>query len=127
MPVASADTLMGLGLPAQLAQLLGGNPSQITCAGTTQGSGPIIKSTNTELVVVVSQTSCSLPVTPDNANVMVPYNVFNPAAGANAGLVFVPSGHTVNGSLNGSVSIPQNKSAIIWQYKPKFWASVVSV
>lgn len=131
MPVASADTLMGLGLPAQLAQLLGGNSSQLTCVGTTQGSGPVIKSTNTELVVVAGQTACILPATPDNSNVMVPYNIVNPAAGANAALVFVPVGHTagaagLNGNLNGGTGIPQNKSMIAWQYKPKFWAFVLS-
>lgn len=128
MPVASQDALTGLGLPAQLAALLGGNPSQLTCVGTTQGSGPVIKSKNTELIVVVSQTACILP--PD-AGVMEPFNIVNPAAGANAALVFVPVGHTagaagLNGNLNGGTGIPQNKSMIAWQYKPKFWAFVLS-
>ena len=123
MPVASADALTGLGLPVQLANLLGGNPSQLTCVGTAQSGAAVIKSKNTELVAVTSQTACIFPT---DAGVMEPYNIVNPAAAATTALVFVPSGHTVAGSLNGSVSISQNKSAIIWQYKPKFWAAVVS-
>lgn len=125
MPVASADALAGLGLPAQLAQLLGGNPSQLTTTGTTQGTAAIIRSTNTELVTAASQTGAVLPSSPDNSNVMVPYNIFNGTA--TTGVLYVPTGHTLNGTLNGTLNIPStNKSVIVWQYKPKFWASILT-
>ena len=122
MPVASADTLTGLGLPAQLAQLLGGNPSQLTTTGTTQGAAATIKSTNTELLTAASQTGALLPTTPDNSNVMVPYNIANPTA--TTGVLYAPTGHTINGAA--SVNVAQNKHVLAWQYKPKFWAAIVS-
>lgn len=122
MPVASADALMGLGLPAQLAQLLGGNPSQLTTAGTTQGTAVIIKSTNTELLTAASQTGALLPISPDNANVMIPYMVANPTA--TTGVLYAPTGHTINGAA--SVNVAQNKHVMAWQYKPTKWAAITS-
>lgn len=125
MPVASADTLMGLGLPAQLAQLLGGNPSQLTTTGTTQATAVTIKSTNTELLTAASQTGALLPISPDNANVMVPYVITNPTA--TAGVIYAPVGHTLNGVASSTgQSLAQNKSLIVWQYKPTKWASILT-
>jgi len=122
MPVATADALMGLGLPAQLAQLLGGNPNQLTTTGTAVGTAALIKSTNTELLTAASQTGAILPASPDNANVMVPYMVANPTA--TTGVLYPPTGHTINGTT--SVNVAQNKHVLAWQYKPTKWAALVS-
>lgn len=125
MPVASADALTGLGLPAQLAALLGGNPSQLTCVGTSQTSGPTVRSKNTELLTAGGATAC---VIESGAGVMEPFMFVNPTA--TTGLIFVPLGHTVitggASALNGSISLAQNKAVMAWQYKPKFWATLLT-
>lgn len=120
MTVATADALMGLGMPAQLSAVLGGNPSALTCAGTTQGAAATIKSKNTELVTAGGATAAVLP---SGAGIMEPY--FINTQSATTGLVFVPSGHSLNGSANASVSVPQAKAAIIWQYKKSNWCYIV--
>lgn len=129
MPVATADALAGLGLPVQLAALLGGNPSQLTCVGTTQVGAAVVKSKNTELVTAGAATACVIPT---DAGIMEPWTFVNPTA--TAGLVFVPLGHTIitnaastlNGSIGGAGGLLQNKTAMIWQYKPKFWAAILT-
>lgn len=123
MPVATSDALTGLGMPPQLAALIGGNPSALTTAGTTSGTAVTIKSKNTELVTAGSQTGAIFPST---VGVAEPYFITN--AAATTGVVYVPTGHTFN--LSGaptSVNIAQFKSAIIWQYKPKLWTYLVLV
>lgn len=120
MPIATADALMGFGFPAQQAALMGGNPNALTCVGTAQTGAAVIKSKNTELVTAGGATAAVFPTT---VGIMEPYFINNQAA--TTGLVYVPSGHSVNGSLNGSVSIPQAKAAIIWQYKKSNWCFVV--
>lgn len=120
MPVATCDDLMGLGVPAQLSDLMGANPNALTCVGTAQATAAVIKSRNTELVTAGGQTAAVLPST---AKISQPF--FVTTQSATTGLVFVPSGHSVNGSSNGSISIPQAKAAIIWQYKRNNWCFVV--
>ena len=120
MPIASADDLTGLGMPAQLAELMGGNPSALTCVGTAQTGAAVVKSRNTELVTAGGATAAVLPTSAKIAN---PF--FVTTQSATTGLLFVPSGHSVNGSLNGSISIAQGKAAIVWQYKKSNWCYVV--
>lgn len=117
MPMATADALTGVGVPAQVANLLGANPSTLTgAANNTQTGAAILKSRNTELNPGAS-TNSFLP--PPTAAVMEPYFLVNlQSTTAN---LFVPVGHSLNGSLNASVAVAQNKSVIFWQYKPKNW------
>lgn len=119
----SAEALLGLGIPAQAAELIGANPSARGAgAGTAQTGAKIILSKNSELTPTAGQTAYLLPV----ANIFQEYLFYNSAATAVTALVFVPAGHTLNGTLNASLSIAQNKAAIVWQYKPNFWASVLT-
>lgn len=123
----TADALLGLGMASQQAELIGGNPSSRGAGvGTAQVGAKTILSKNNEVTPTAGQTAYILP----NSHVFQDYHIYNSAATAVAALVFPPVGHTMNGTLNGSVNggtgIPQNKSAIIWQYKPTFWASVLT-
>jgi hypothetical protein len=120
MPIATSDALMGLGMPAQLSALMGGNPNALTTTGTAQGTAATIKSKNTELVTAGSQTGGILPST---AGVMEPY--FINVQSATSGVVYVPSGHSLNGSANAGVTIAQGKAAIIWQYKKSNWCYLI--
>lgn len=121
MPTATA--LMGLGMAAQPAELLGGEPSARGAGvGTAQVGAKTILSKNSEVTPTAGQTAYILP----NSNVFQDYHFYNSAATAVTALIFPPVGHTMNGTLNASVSVAQNKTAIIWQYKPNFWAAVIS-
>ena len=126
MPMATSDALTGLGMPAQLASMLGANPNVATGVGTTQSGATVIKSRNTEVSVASSSTAF---VFPSSVGVMEPYFMVNNSATATSALVFVPNTHTIVGpsgaTANGSVVIAQFKASIIWQYKPKNWCYLV--
>lgn len=122
MPVATADDLTGFGLAGQLAALLGANPQALPGSGTVQGGAAILKTRNTELVPSAGNTAF---IPPPDAKVMAPFFLTNQQA--TAAVIFVPVGHTLNGTLNGSIAaLAQGKSAILYQYKPKFWATILS-
>jgi hypothetical protein len=117
MVVALNNDLTGLGVPVQLAELIGAPVNALTCTGTSQTTGATVISRNTELVTAASSTAAVLPST---AKVMNPYFFTNQQT--TAGLVFVPSGHTLNGTVNLAVTVAANGgSAIVWQYKVKNW------
>lgn len=115
----TADSLTGLGMPPQLAELMGGNPNVTVGTGTTQGAAAKILSKNTEVTPSAGNTGF---IVPPITSIFDPYFLSNPTA--TAGVIYVPTGHTINGTLNPTnVAIPANSSLIIWQYKPKFWAT----
>lgn len=117
----TSDALTGLGMPPLLAKHIGANPSIVNGTGTAQvGAGKILTK-NIELNTSGGQTAVIMP---SDANVMDEYFIFNPDA--TTGLVFVPVGHTLNGTLNGSLSVAQNKAAVMWQYKPSNWCSILT-
>jgi len=116
MPISTTDALTGLGFSGQQAALMGGNPTVLTCTGTTQGGAAILKSRNTELSPASSQTGA---IPPSSASVMEPYFLTNQQA--TTATVYVPSGHYLNSSQNGSTTVAQGASLIFWQYKPKYW------
>ena len=116
MPVANVDDLTGTGMPAQLAQELGGPVSKLTGVGTTQSGAAVVLSRNTELNPGGGTTAFVLP---SSAKVMQSYMFNNQQS--TTGTVFVPSGHTLNSVANASVTVAQFATAIVWQYKPKNW------
>lgn len=116
----TADSLTGFGLPAQLANTLGANPAKISGIGTTQTGAAVLTSRNAEL----NPQSTATAFVPDANALNDVYYLVNPQS--TTALVYVPSGHTLSsvtsGGSNGHVSVAQNTSCIMWQYKPKFWA-----
>lgn len=116
----TADALMGLGMPAQLSDLLGGNPNALTTTGTAQATAAKIKSKNTELVTAGSQTGAIFNT---SVQVMQPYFIVNPTA--TSGVIYPPTGDTLGGSVNGTITLAQNKSCIVWQYKKGFWTYII--
>jgi hypothetical protein len=116
---------MGLGMPAQLAEVLGNQANALACTGTTQGTAATIKTTNTELVSSASNTGAVLQAT---VPIGSPHYVFN--SQATTAVVYVPTGDALNGSTNGTLSVAQNKGAILWKYKTAgsvgSWASIVA-
>lgn len=121
MGVATSDDLLGLGMPAQLAAMVGANPSKLTTAGTTQATAATMLTRNAELSTGAGQTGA---VPNPAAALMNPYWVTNQTA--TTAVVYVPVGHTLNGTLNSSVNLAQFKSLLLWQYKPKNWTYILT-
>jgi hypothetical protein len=117
---ASEDELTGLGMSPQLAVLIGDNPGVLAGKGTTQtGATPFLGNLE-EVTATGGQTAFVLTHYELNTPVFVT------CTSSTSAVVFCPSGATLNGSSNGSLTIAQNKSAIFWEYKKGFWASVLS-
>lgn len=119
--MASSTALCGLGVPPQLADVIGFEPSVLTTIGTAQVGAAVIKSQNVELTTAGGATAAVLP---GDRPVGTLFLVTNPTA--TTGLVFCPVGDTMNGSANGSVSVAQNKAVMVYQYKKGKWASVLT-
>lgn len=97
--------LIGLGLPARLANILGFTPTTKAGAGTTQVGATPITSNMTIATTAVGQTAFGLPAEPAGAGPIMLWN-----QSATAALVFPPSGGTIQGgATNASFSVAQNK------------------
>src|SRR5258708_7125933 len=114
MPVATEDALTGVGVPAQLAVILGAQPAVVVAKGTSQTTAAVLTSRGAEITAASSQTG----VIPDAASpIMTPFALTN--SSATTAIVYVPVGHSLNGSSNGRVYLSQNKSIYFLQYKSK--------
>lgn len=115
------DALMGLGMPPQLSEILGGNPAVLTGAGTTQADAAKVLSKNIEL----AGASNSGAVIPATAQVMDVYYFYN--GGANSVIVYAPVAHTLNSAASTTgLTIATHKAAFLYQYKKGAWASVLT-
>ena len=119
---ASTIQLTGLGVPADLADLMGADYFLAVGKGITQSGAQALVGDNAELSASSGQTAFLLPITQQIAE---PLFVVNPSA--TTALIYAPlATHALNGSTTVPLSVVQNKAAIIWQYKPKFWVSILS-
>ena len=122
MPVAGTDALLALGVPAQLAELMGATPATQAGSGTTQAGTPtILKSKSVELTASGGNTAFIMN---SGIGVNEPIFVFN-SSGTTA-LVFPPLNGTLNNSTTVPLSVGATQGAWIWQYKKGFWASVLT-
>lgn len=117
----TADNLIGMGVPPLLAQNTGNTPSALTATGTAQGTAATIKSTLVEITTASSNTGAILPA---DALMGTPYWAYNVAAPT--AVVYVPSGHYLNGTQNAGLSVATNKAAVLIQYKKGYWASILT-
>lgn len=122
---ASTLALMGLGMTGELAGIIGADYQLAIGKGTSQATGQTLNGDNVEISASGGQTAVTLPTVQAVAE---PVFAVNPSG--TAALIFVPLGHTLlqSGSftLNGNLSLATNKAVIFWQYKPKFWASILT-
>jgi len=117
----TSTDLMGFGMNSYLAEAIGNDPVAVTGVGTAQVGAAKIKAEMAEITTAGGATAAILT---SDAKVGTPYYAFN--ISSTAALVFVPVGHNLNGSLNASLSIAQNKLAMFIQYKKGSWASILS-
>lgn len=111
---------MGLGMASQLASMAGNDPNAVTAAGTTQATATTIK----QHLVEITATGSDGVIFPSLAKIGTPYFVYN--SSGSTGKVYVPVGHSLNGTLNSSLSMTTTQRAIFWQYKRNNWTYVLS-
>jgi hypothetical protein len=123
MTIANQDDLTGYGFSSQQSALVGAIPQKITGIGATVQTGAAVLITRMAELNPSAVTANSF-IIPSDAKIMNPFFLTN-QQGTNPAYVFVPSGHSLNGTANGSVSIgattATSNTAIIWQYKVKNW------
>jgi hypothetical protein len=124
MPCATDDALTGLGMPAQMAALVGATTqTALAGVGTAQTGAALIKSKSVELIPTGGNTAYIL----NTFGLNEPVFLFNNAASAVTALVYPPVGGTIQGgSSNASFSIAQDKGVWMWQYKRNAWAAVLT-
>lgn len=117
-----AKDLTGIGMAPELAFRLGYTSTPKTGVGTAQVGGTLITSNQTIATTAGGQTAFVLPA---NAELNVPYLVFNSTA--TAALVFPPSGGAINAAgANASVSIAQNLARIFIRISTTVWISFLA-
>lgn len=107
--------LMGSGLPPATARQIGHDPVAVTCAGTASTTATLITGRISNLTAASSQTGAILPAVSANANGANIGDVYFIAnTSATTAVLYPPASATITGGA--SVSIAQNKSAIVWYY-----------
>lgn len=118
MPTETA--LAGIGVPGELASMLGQEQATIAGVGTVQTGAAILKYQGAELTTSSGQTAFILT----EQGLMTETYVVN--SSSTAALVYPPSGHYMNGTQNGSFSVAQWKPCTFIEYKKSYWAAQLS-
>jgi hypothetical protein len=117
-----SQDLMGFGESPFIAGLMGNNPQPLTAAGTNQGTAALIEVPDT--LVEMTATGADGITFQDTSLVGTPYWIIN--SSGSTGNVYVPSGHTLNTTLDGSLAMTTHQRAVFIQYKKGFWFSILS-
>lgn len=114
--MALTSSLMGAGMPAGLANLVGVQISNVTAAGTTQGAGTTIGADGNQICLVTtgaSTTAVTLSAAIPVAQGVVVQNI---NATIYAASVFPPTGCTIDGgSTNGAITVNGSESVYIFR------------
>lgn len=117
--MATPSDLMGVGMPAPLASLVGAQATAVTCAGTTSGTATAIKTKLAQLTAASSQTGAILPST-----ALVNDEFWVNTVSSTSAVVYPPSGATINGAS--SLTVAQNKTAVFKKYSATIWFAVLT-
>lgn len=117
--MVDSRNLVGLGVPPQVAETLGGTPATIAGTGTTQAAAAAINTKSAILNAQSSNTAFYLPTataaTIAARTLFAPYYLNYGTISAASPIVFVGVGGTMNGVLNGSVTLASGQAMIAWQ------------
>lgn len=110
--------MMGLGLPAALALLIGESiPASVAGAGTAQATATPLTGTINQVTTAAGQTAVVLPSTQPLGTAV---NVY--VSTATAGLVFPPVGCNINElAANASFSVAQGRTASFVRVSATKW------
>lgn len=120
---ASANDLMQLGMPFELAKRVGDVPATVVTAGTTAAAATVAPAAGfITLTTAGSQTGIVLP----SHNAGRTCVITNPTA--TTGVVFPPVGATLNGgtATTGGQNLAQNKTMIVWYASPTVLVSILT-
>ncbi len=102
--MASTNSLMGLGTPAEVAKRTGWLPVAVTTSGTTQGSGTgVLRGKGNQLVTATVHASTGAITLPADAEIGDEILIVN--ASANPGAIFPQSGGNINGETTDSGTV----------------------
>lgn len=108
--MATADALIGLGTPAELAIRMGWQPVALTTTGAVQAAGAVVKGIGNKLVTLTVASASDAVTLSAEAEISDECIVVNPTA--NAAVIYPPVGHTINGnSANASMTLAAAGSA----------------
>lgn len=117
----TSDDLAGLGLPMELSAVLGYNPSNLTCTGTTQATAAAALGKN---VTVNAQTSQTGAIIAASSKIGTPHYFSNGTASTTTALIYAPVGHTLNGVASTTpYTLAQNAGVFLFQASLKNWFS----
>lgn len=120
--MTAAATLVGVGIPAEVASRIGFTVSAKTGVGTAQSGSTPITQNLTVCTTSSGQTAFQLPL---NVVAAGPLVLTNPSA--TTALIYGQTGDTIDGgSANASVSIAQNKTRLFWRTGLTSWVSVLT-
>ena len=119
--VALKSDLMGLGLSASLANLVGAAYATVTGVGTSQSGAAALTGTVNNVTTSAGQTATVLS---SSWPLMVPISVYTNTA--TTALVFPPSGATINqGAADASVNVAQGKMTTFIRVSNLAWLAQV--
>lgn len=114
--------LMGLGMPAELATLLGNNTATLAGVGTAQTGATAISASMANLTTSSGQTAFIFRST---ASITRLYFLCNTTA--TTALLYPAVGGTIQGSAqDASFSIAQNKACLVWHFSSLLWIPLLS-
>lgn len=116
--MATETDLTGLGMSPFLASKIGLQPSNLTCTGTSQATAATALTKNVILNAQSSQTGAILPA---SAGAGQEHWLFNGSASTQSAVVYVPSGHSLNGNLNDGATVTAGTALIMIQAANKVW------
>lgn len=120
--MALATGLIGLGMPAEQASLLGNTPATLAGVGTAQAGATIISSSMAQLTTSSGQTAFVFRSTSSITRLFFMFNTT-----ATTALIFPAVGGTIQGqSQDASFSIAQNKGAFFWHFSSLVWVPILS-
>lgn len=120
--MALSVNLIGLGMPAALAQLLGNTPATLTGVGTAQTGAAQITSSMAQLVTSSGQTAFVFRPTVSITRLFFMFNTT-----ATTALIYPAAGGTIQGaSQDAAFSIAQNKGALFWHFSPLIYVPLLS-
>lgn len=120
MPLTTS--LVGLGMPVELASLIGNTPATIAGVGTSQAGAATLTSSMAQLTTGSGQTAFVFRGTSSITRLFFLFNT-----SATTALIYPQVGGTIQGqSQDAAFSIAQNKGAIFWHFSSLIWVPVLS-
>ena len=119
--MATVLDLMGVGMPAALANFLGRSSSAVTCAGTTSGTATTLQN---KIAVLTAAGSATGVILPAGASIGSAWFLTNPSA--TTAVLYPPAGNTFDTSGSTSLNIAQYNSVIAVRTTSTTWMTIVS-